>query len=59
LSQVYRVGKRFVEAGISGLVDRREENGSPKVTEDYVAELLTGNCLPHAGREEEWGGAAA
>jgi transposase len=34
-SQVYRVGKRFVEQHLAGLADRREDNGSLKVTEQY------------------------
>jgi transposase len=40
LSQVYRIGARFVEQGMLGLADQREENGDPKVTEDYAVELL-------------------
>jgi transposase len=34
-SQVYRVGKRFVEQGLAGLSDRREDNGATKVTEQH------------------------
>jgi transposase len=40
ISQVYRVGDRFVEQGELGLVDRREDNGEAKVTEEYKQELL-------------------
>ena len=32
-SQVYRVAGRFLSNGPAGLVDRREDNGQPKVTE--------------------------
>lgn len=34
-SQVYRVAQRFVESGLGGLVDRREDNGEPKITDNY------------------------
>lgn len=34
-SQVYRVAQRFLDQGSEGLVDRREGNGDPKVTEAY------------------------
>lgn len=40
LSQVYRVARRFVEEGETGLADRREDNGEAKVDEAYQAELL-------------------
>jgi transposase len=40
LSQVYRVADRFVERGELGLVDRREDNGEAKVTEEYKEELV-------------------
>jgi transposase len=40
VSQVYRIAARFVQQGLPGLADRREENGTPKITEDYAAELL-------------------
>jgi transposase len=39
-SQVYRIGRRFVEQGVLGLVDQREDNGEIKVDEDYEAVLL-------------------
>ena len=35
VSQVYRVAERFVEQGLWGLADRREDNGDCKVTEEY------------------------
>lgn len=39
-SQVYRVAARFLESGLSGLVDRREDNGEAKVTEEYEWTVL-------------------
>jgi transposase len=39
-SQVYRVAERFIEYGLAGLADRREDNGEHKITEDYEIELL-------------------
>ena len=38
-STVYNVGRRFREWGEAGLVDRREGNGSRKLSEDYLAAL--------------------
>jgi len=40
VSQVYRVAARFVEEGLLGLGDRREDNGEAKVTEEYEWWLL-------------------
>jgi len=39
-SQVYRVAGRFLTGGPAGLADRREDNGPPKITPAYRAELL-------------------
>ena len=39
-SQVYRIAKRFIADGIPGLVDRREDNGTPKVTEGFEWSVL-------------------
>ena len=39
-SQVYRVAERFIEHGLAGLADRREDNGERKITQDYKIELL-------------------
>jgi transposase len=39
-SQVYRVAGRFLTGGLAGLADRREDNGQPKITTAYQAELL-------------------
>lgn len=36
---VYRVAARFRQWGEAGLVDRREENGQEKLTEEYLGEL--------------------
>jgi transposase len=40
LSQVYRIAKRFVQAGEAGLADGREDNGEVKVDDTYRAELV-------------------
>jgi len=48
-SRVYEVMHRFIDQGLLGLADRREDNGEPKVTELYVAELLT--VVPHSPRQ--------
>jgi len=39
-SHVYRVVNRFIAHGLSGLADRREDNGERKTTEAYEGELL-------------------
>jgi transposase len=39
-SQVYRAAGRFLTGGLAGLADRREDNGQPKITPAYEAELL-------------------
>jgi transposase len=39
-SQVYRVAQRFIEYGLAGLADRREDNGERKITKEYEIELL-------------------
>jgi transposase len=39
-SQVDRVAGRFLTGGLAGLADRREDNGQPKITPAYQAELL-------------------
>lgn len=40
VSQVYRVAHRFVEHGLPGLADRREDNGDTKASEEYEWHLL-------------------
>ena len=39
-SQAYRIAGRFLAGGLAGLADRREDNGRPKITPAYQAELL-------------------
>lgn len=39
-SQVYRVADRFIEHGLMGLADRREDNGDRKITAAYELGLL-------------------
>lgn len=38
-SSVYRIARRFREAGEAGLIDRREENGERKLDEEYLQTL--------------------
>ena len=46
-SQVYRVAHRFIEDGLKGLADRREDNGEDKVTEEYEWHaLIAVACCP-------------
>jgi transposase len=40
-SQVYRTAHLFLEGGLRGMADRREDNGEPKVNAWYASELLT------------------
>jgi hypothetical protein len=40
-SQVYRVAHRFLDEGLRGMADRREDNGEPKVNARYASDLLT------------------
>ena len=56
-SLVYDVMHRFIDHALSGLVDRREDNGQPKVTEEYEAELFTvvaGSPRKHGYRRPTW-----
>jgi hypothetical protein len=39
-SQVYRVAHLFLDEGLPGMADKREDNGPHKVTSRYVAQLL-------------------
>lgn len=48
-SQVYRVGRRFLDEGPPGLADRREDNGQPKTNEYYEAKLI--EILAHSPRK--------
>lgn len=40
-STIYRVAHRFLDHGLEGLHDRREDNGEVKVHEAYVSAVLT------------------
>ena len=56
-SQVYRVAERFIEHGLVGLADRREDNGENKVTDEYGMELLRlieGSPQEHGYRRPTW-----
>jgi transposase len=56
-SQVYRVGGRFLEHGLAGLADRREDNGDTKVDRTYEGELLgvvDGSPRDHGYRRPTW-----
>jgi transposase len=56
-SQVYRVADRFVEHGLVGLADRREDNREGKVTKNYSTELLgilEGSPQDHGYRRPTW-----
>ena len=49
VSQVYRVAHRFVEEGVLGLADRREDNGDVKVEESFIYILLS--VIPQTPRK--------
>lgn len=49
VSTVTRTLRRFAEDGEAGLVDRREESGSPKVTETYMSVLIV--VVAHTPRD--------
>jgi len=56
-SQVYRVVKRFVDEGMAGLADRREDNGEAKVTEHYESilwEVVAGSPQDYGYRRPTW-----
>jgi hypothetical protein len=40
-SQVYRVAHRFLEEGLRGMADKREDNGEHEIDARYESELLT------------------
>ena len=50
-SSLYRIAHRFIEDGLEGLCDRREDNGEVKVHEAYVATVLAAV----AGCPQEYG----
>jgi transposase len=54
---VYRVARRFRERGESALWDRREDNGEPKLTEEYLGilqELVRATPPDHGWRRPTW-----
>jgi transposase len=56
-SLIYTVMHRFIDQQLLGLVDRREDNGDCKVTEEYVAELLAvvpGSPRKYGYRRPTW-----
>lgn len=56
-SLVYEVATRFSERGVEGLRDGRENNGTPKVTEDYTLFVLTavaGSPTDHGYERPTW-----
>ncbi len=56
-SQVYRVANRFVTDKVQGLIDRREDNGTPKVTEDFELHILiavAGSPQEHGYQRPTW-----
>ena len=44
-STIQRVAERFVRDGVAGLVDRREDNGETKITEEHEAFLLQASAV--------------
>jgi transposase len=56
-SQVYRVANRFLEQGEEGLADRREDNGSHKVTwhlEWWLLQVVAGSPRDYGQRRPTW-----
>jgi transposase len=56
-STVRRVRKRFYEQGEAGLVDRREDNGDTKLTDDFLGELyevVKGSPTDHGYSRPTW-----
>lgn len=56
-SLVYEVMHRFIDHGLLGLADQREDNGEAKVTEEYEAELFAvvpGSPREHGYRRPTW-----
>lgn len=54
---VYRVARRFRERGEISLWDRREDNGEPKLTEDYLGllqEVVRSTPPDHGWRRPTW-----
>jgi transposase len=56
-SQVYRIAARFLEDGLAGLVDRREDNGEPKVTAEFewlVLAAVAGSPQDYGWQRPTW-----
>src|SRR5262249_19514784 len=56
-STVYRVARRFREGGALGLLDRREDNGTPKLQENYLGhldEVVRSHPQEHGWRRPTW-----
>ena len=57
-SQVYRVAERFIQEGLPGLVDQREDNGETKADEFYQSVLLetvaSSSPRQHGYRRPTW-----
>jgi transposase len=54
---VYRVARRFRERGEVSLWDRREDNGEPKLTEDYLGilqDVVRSTPPDHGWRRPSW-----
>jgi len=54
---VYNVAQRYREFGEAGLIDRREENGLHKLTEDYLTalnEVVRSNPERHGWKRPTW-----
>jgi transposase len=54
---VYRVARRFRERGEISLWDRREDNGEPKLTEEYLGrldEVVRSTPADHGWRRPTW-----
>ena len=56
-STVYRVAARFCESGEAGLIDRREENGNRKLTDESLQalhEIVASSPARHGWRRPTW-----
>lgn len=56
-STVYRVAARFTESGVEGLLDRRQQNGRLKLSEEYLVTLydvVSGNPEDYGWRRPTW-----
>jgi putative transposase len=51
-STVYRIAERFLQWGEVGLVDRREENGQEKLTEEFLGNLY--DLVGSSPQEHGW-----